>query len=225
MYLYAVINEIGVCCDFFESSTEINDSSYIRVEVADTDMLFRKKWDAETQAWVDVLPTEVPVENSRRLTHTDSDGVMHWMNDFINEVFQSASNGKTAIANAITGVDNSLIIPENPTFAQLAALIGQLGGLQSATGTKSEITTPNTISGETGFKPKLVLIYNFGSGTTNVNIGLYCSSELIGSQISDSIYGLGGTLTRYTYPFTITDNGFTFVNHGAATNLKWLALG
>lgn len=223
--IYAVINENGVCCNFFETETEINDSSYILVSEKDESMIFRKKWDADTQTWVDTSPTEVPVENSRRLTHTDENGTMHWFDDFVNEVFQYANNGKTAIANAIIGVDNSVTIPENPTFAQLAELIGQLGGLQSATGTMSEITTPNSITGATAFRPKLVVIYNYGSGTTNVNIGLYVSSELIGTQISDSVYGLGGTLTRYAYPFTITDNGFTFSNHGAATNLKWLALG
>ena len=74
MYIYAVINENGVCCLFHTSETEINDASYILVEAADSNMVYRKKWDAETETWVDTDPTEVPVENSRRLTHTDDDG-------------------------------------------------------------------------------------------------------------------------------------------------------
>lgn len=127
MYIYAIINENGVCCEFVERETEITNEDYILVDAVDENMIYRKKWDAEGQVWVDTLPTDVPVENSRRLTHTDSDGVMHWMDDFINEVFQSASNGKTTIANAITGVDSSVVIPENPTFDQLAELISQLG--------------------------------------------------------------------------------------------------
>lgn len=225
MYIYAIIDENGVCAGFVEMETEMNHARYIPVTEKNETMVYRKKWDSATQTWVDTLPTEIAAENSRRLTHTDENGTMHWLDTFVNECFQNACNGKVAIANAITGVNSGVTIPENPTFAQLAELIGQLGGLQSATGTMSEITTPSRITGETAFKPKLVVIYNYGSGTTNVNIGLYVSSELIGTQISDSVYGLGGTLSRYSYPFTVTDNGFTFSNHGAATNLKWLALG
>lgn len=225
--IYAVLDENGICCTFHESSTEINDSSYILVSEKDEDMIFRKKWDVESQTWVDTDPTEVPVENSRRLTHTDSDGVMHWMNDFINEVFQSASDGKTAIANAITGVDSSITIPENPTFAQLASLIGQMG-LHIEMGTMSETTIPATIEGTTSFRPKIVIVYNFGSGLSNFNMGVYVSptvTEVTTQQISDSANGIGGTLSRRANAFTVTDNGFSMINTGAVTNLKWIAIG
>lgn len=40
--------------------------------------------------------------------------------------FQSASNGKTLIKNAITGVDPEVTIPSDATFAQLATAIGQI---------------------------------------------------------------------------------------------------
>lgn len=56
MYIYAVINENGVCCLFHTSETEINDASYILVEAADSNMVYRKKWDAETETWVDTEP-------------------------------------------------------------------------------------------------------------------------------------------------------------------------
>ena len=42
------------------------------------------------------------------------------------QAFQSASNGKTLIKNAITGVDPEVTIPNDATFAQLAAAIGQI---------------------------------------------------------------------------------------------------
>lgn len=42
------------------------------------------------------------------------------------QAFQSASNGKTAIKTAITGVDPSVTIPTDATFAQLATAIGQI---------------------------------------------------------------------------------------------------
>lgn len=237
MYYYAQITgDTGICYTIIESETEINDSLLIPLDSYDTSYLYRKKY--VNGEWVDTTTAEAMQYNGHHV------GIYNeWLDNYlgdkdnlsttdktslvaaVNECFQNACNGKVAIANAITGVNSGVTIPENPTFAQLAELIGQLGGLQSATGTMSEITTPNSITGATAFRPKLVVIYNYGSGTTNVNIGLYVSSELIGTQISDSVYGLGGTLTRYAYPFTITDNGFTFSNHGAATNLKWLALG
>lgn len=42
------------------------------------------------------------------------------------QAFQSASNGKTLIKNAITGVDPEVTIPTDATFAQLATAIGQI---------------------------------------------------------------------------------------------------
>jgi hypothetical protein len=46
--------------------------------------------------------------------------------DKADKAFQSASDGKTAIKNAITGVDPTVPIPTDATFAQLAAAIGQI---------------------------------------------------------------------------------------------------
>ena len=208
----------------------------IAIDSYNESLIYRKKYI--NGEWVDATPDEAALYDAH---HTKCHG--KWLDELtgntdnlntidktslvaaVNECFQNACNGKVAIANAITGVNSSVTIPENPTFAQLAELIGQLGGLQSATGAVTDFTTPESITGNTGFKPKLVVIYNYGTGIANVNIGLFVSSELIGTQISDSVYGLGGTLSRYSYPFTVTDNGFSFSNHGAATNLKWLALG
>ena len=46
--------------------------------------------------------------------------------DKADEAFQSASNGKTAIKAAITGVDPDVTIPTDATFQQLATAIGQI---------------------------------------------------------------------------------------------------
>lgn len=237
MYYYAVItSDTGICYSVTAKETEVTNSLYIPLESYDKSYLYRKKY--VNGEWQDTTPAEAMQYNGHHaaiynewldnylgdkstLSTTDKTSLVN----AVNECFQSASNGKEAIANAITGVDDSLTIPDGATFAQLAALIGQLGGLKVVNGSMSEITTPESIAQETGFQPKLVIIYNVGSGTANVNVGLYVSSSLIGSQISDSYYGLGGTLTRYAYPFTITETGFSFANHGAATNLKWLAMG
>lgn len=42
------------------------------------------------------------------------------------QAFQSASNGKVVIKNAITGADTNVIIPTEPTFQQLADAIGRI---------------------------------------------------------------------------------------------------
>lgn len=148
----------------------------------------------------------------------------------VNECFQSASDGKTAIANAITGVDDSVTIPDNTTFAHLAALICQLssGGLQVATGSMQDYTIPDAITGETPFKPKVVIVYNFGSVLSNFNMGLYVSPDITGvttQQISDSANGLSNILKMRANPFTITETGFSMINSVSVIDLKWIALG
>lgn len=243
MFYYAILDGSNVCVEILCENEEWtdHDNTVIEIPFYDTSLL-GKVYNFDTQQFEGTSEATNCMWDTEQIAHGDRrldlfignvDGLSLGENTpnnlvaAINQVFQFASDGKTAIANAITGKDDGLTIPENPTFEQLASLIGQIssGGLQIATGTLQEFTTPSSISGETPFQPKLVVIYNFGSGITNVNIGLYVSSELIGTQISDSVYGLGGSLSRYTYPFTITNTGFTFSNHGAATNLKWLALG
>lgn len=44
----------------------------------------------------------------------------------LKETFTLASNGKTAVKNAVAGVDPTVVIPPNPTFPQLATAIGQI---------------------------------------------------------------------------------------------------
>ena len=63
------------------------------------------------------------------------------------QAFQSASNGKAAIKAAITGVDSSVTIPTDATFAQLAASIGQIKtGIETgdATAIEEDIVAPKT---------------------------------------------------------------------------------
>jgi len=245
MYYYALVNSNGVCYDVSAYEEEQETNAYtIQLDSLDTSLVYRKKYVAATQSWVDCLPSETGLPMSDRVGYSTTD---QWLSDVlgnitnlsttsktslvaaVNECFQSASDGKTAIANAITGVDESLTIPDNPTFTQLAALIGQIAtGLQVATGAIEVYTIPDTITGETPFKPKIVIVYNFGSGLSNFNMGLYVSPEITGvtsQQISDSANGLSNTLKRRANAFTITDTGFSMVNSGAAIDLKWIALG
>lgn len=236
---YALINSQKICTQVMETDEAIDYPNYIEISSLDESLVKRKKYI--NGEWVDTTADEAADYRARF-------GECHhkWLEDCIgdtddlettektslvaavNECFQSASDGKTAIANAITGVDESITIPDNPTFAQLAALIGQLGGMNVATGSMNVYTIPATIEGTTPFRPKIVIVYNFGSGLSNFNMGVYVSPDITGvttQQITDSANGIGNTLSRRANAFTVTDTGFSMINTGAATDLKWIALG
>ena len=248
MYYYADINNPNsVCLGIIESETEIEYAeqmyNYIPLQTNDTSLVYRKKY--VNGQWVDCLPSETGLLSDKDLLHlngSDDKFLFEAIGQLaalsttnkaslvaaVNECFLSASDGKTAIANAITGVDESITIPDNPTFTQLAALIGQLGCLNVATGSMNEYTIPETIEGTTPFQPKIVIVYNFGSGLSNFNMGVYVSPDITGvttQQITDSANGIGNKLSRRTSVFTITNTGFSMNNSGAATDLKWIALG
>lgn len=254
MHYYASLNSNYVCI----SIMEIDDETYnenvecghvyenefcISLTSPDYSLVYKKKYI--NGEWVDALPSESGLTQDNELIHkhgTDDKFLSEAIGELatlettdkaslvaaVNECFQSASDGKTAIANAITGVDESITIPDNPTFAQLAALIGQLGGMNVATGSMNVYTIQETIEGTTPFRPKIVIVYNFGSGLSNFNMGVYVSPDITGvttQQISDSANGIGNTLSRRANAFTVTDTGFSMINTGAATDLKWIALG
>lgn len=69
--------------------------------------------------------------------------------DMAEQAFQSASNGKTLIKNAITGVDSEVTIPINATFQQLANCI-----IKIETGIKTDDATATAgqiLSGATAY--------------------------------------------------------------------------
>lgn len=244
MYYYADLNPSTlICIGVYQYEQEQTTNSwFIQIDSYDTSLIYRKKY--VNGEWVDCLPSETGLPMSDMLGYSPTD---EWLSDVlgnitnlsttdktslvaaVNECFQSASDGKTAIANAITGADSSITIPENPTFAQLATLIGQFEGrLRVAMGSMQAYTIPETIEGTTPFRPLIVIVYNFGSGLSNFNMGVYVSplvTENTTQQITDSANGIGGTLHRRANAFTVTDTGFSMINSGAVTNLKWIALG
>lgn len=240
MYYARIDTQTKICVEVFETDEAINYPQYIQLDSLDESLVKRKKY--VNGGWVDTTADEACdyrakygechhkwledcIGDTDNLLTTDKTSLVA----AVNECFQNASDGKTAIANAITGVDESITIPDNPTFAQLAACIAQIStGLQVAIGSMNVYTIPESITGETPFQPKIVIVYNFGSGLSNFNMGLYVSPEVTGvssQQISDSANGIGNKLSRRANPFTITETGFSMVNTGAATDLKWIALG
>lgn len=246
MYYYAVLDIATNICigveGFEEELTGYDTSQVIPIDSNDQSLV-GKVYNFETGQFEDpdetdactITASQISL-NSRRLDLflgdetglSVGDNTIDNLVDAVNACFQSASDGKEAIATAITGVNSGLTIPENPTFAQLSALIGQLGALRVETGSMSAFTIPETIEGTTSFRPKIVIVYNFGSGLSNFNMGVYVSPEITGNttqQISDSANGIGNTLSRRASAFTITDTGFSMANTGAVTTLKWIALG
>lgn len=93
MYYYAMIDDTGICYSFYQQEEPYSDPYYIEVDAIDYDMLFRKKYNRETQVWEDLLPSEeYPDRASRSFTHKDTAGVMHWLNNYINGMKQEMSN-------------------------------------------------------------------------------------------------------------------------------------
>lgn len=252
MRYFAIIEQNGVCSSLKEMTDEEVSmvfgnsipSNYVEINSMDESLIYRKKY--VNGEWTDCLPSETTLQRDDHFVHkignddkflSEAIGDLTTLQtdeknsivDSVNECFQSASDGKTAIANAITGVDESITIPDNPTFAQLASAIGQIStGMQIAVGSMNIYTIPGTIEGTTPFRPKIVIVYNFGTGLSNFNMGVYVSPDITGvttQQITDSANGIGNTLSRRANSFTITDTGFSMINSGAATDLKWIALG
>lgn len=246
MYYYAILNSHNICISVegFQNQLTDYDPDEVIPITSNDQSLVGKYYNPDTQQFEDPSETascqwdaSTVKIGERRLDLFIGDETGLSLGDntpnnlvaAINQVFQSASDGKTAIANAITGVDDSITIPSNPTFSELASAISQIStGLQVATGSMNVYTIPSTIEGTTPFKPKIVIVYNFGTGLSNFNMGVYVSPDITGvttQQITDSANGIGNTLSRRANAFTITDTGFSMINTGAATDLKWIALG
>lgn len=95
---------------------------------------------------------------------------------FSEKLFTSVSNGKNEIGTAITDVDDNLVVPTNPTFQNLADLIGSIStgkkwasgvviagssysNFALVNGTINSYLIPVQVSG-IAFKPKVVIITN-----------------------------------------------------------------
>ncbi|MEF2968371.1 hypothetical protein V3851_23650 [Paenibacillus sp. M1] len=137
----------------------------------------------------------------------------------INELFQSASDGKSAVAAAITG--KGVAASGSDTFAQLATKIGQIvTGKKYASGITAATYSGNNynlvVTG-LSFKPSIVIYYSA------VNyFGLGVSVE--------SIFGVGFSLKTgpsdvYERPaVTYSNGGFVIEKiNTASSEIKWIA--
>lgn len=94
MYIYAMVNlDNGIVCCFATESFPMSPEDFpdaIAVDAVDETWIGRKKYDFETQTWSDVLVSESTSQNSLQFTHIDSDGVKHWLDDYINDLAENA---------------------------------------------------------------------------------------------------------------------------------------
>jgi len=120
--------------------------------------------------------------------------------DRADAAFTSASNGKTAIGAAITGVDSSVVIPTDPTFAQLATAIGQISsGKKWASGSETITTGNRLIKNNLNFKPRFVMsfIKPYSTATeavryVNLAIGEFYTSNFPYNTFVGGSVGSGG---------------------------------
>lgn len=157
----------------------------------------------------------------------------------INEAFQSASNGKTAIKNAVTGVDPKIVIPANPTFPQLATAISQINtGKKFASGkipASAIMSMPfqNQAGGDStayyglsatglSFTPKTVYLLLPG-GTVGTTVSI---EDNMPKYLGFNIITLSGagTAVRLTGNAKLIYGGFTLpVSYSASGEYSWVA--
>lgn len=124
----------------------------------------------------------------------------------VNLAFQSASDGKGKIETAITGVDDTVTIPTNPTFDQLATAISEIEtgiDTRDATATYLDILSPKTayvnnvlVTG--GISSKVAATYSPSTTTQTIAASQYLS----GAQTISPVTGTATTakvLSGYTF--------------------------
>lgn len=157
--------------------------------------------------------------------------------DRADAAFTSASNAKTELTTAITGVDPDVVIPPDPTFPDLATAIGQIStGKKWASGTFLGTSAySSTFTNVTGgsqsrntmevngldFTPSVVF-YQVAQG---VNAGYNTGSvSTLGPKHSSGFHNFndGSMLIRLTAPASLRLGGFTLPIQGALDHF-WIA--
>ena len=137
-------------------------------------------------------------DNNNLFTATTVEGAL-------NELFTNASNGKQVIGTAITGVNSSLVVPDNPTFEQLATLIGSIstgipfplvepkGGYYIKQATKTSqywMTSPGTTGIVSDHKGTILKT----KSCRTIGENGYHTYEYVNSEYVNSWYDHSGTL-------------------------------
>lgn len=152
--------------------------------------------------------TQAHLAKSISLEDTENNFVAQELEGAMNELFTSVSNGKTLVSGAITGVDDSVVIPADPTFNDLVNAIGQIRtGLQTASGSFSSRPGRTFIVSGVAFAPSTVVVW----GTSGIAEGSAVSTKHPLSSYRLLKNSLGAT------SITRNSDGFTIVLSGSAT--------
>ncbi len=200
------------------------------------------------------------------LTSHKSDGSAHGIGDkntllttnkativgAMNELFTNVSNGKELVGTAITDADNDLTVPAEPTFQQLADLIGEFGGKRKwasgnavssstteswvyADGTSSPLLASITVTG-LSFQPSIILVFvGMDTGATGTSSRLSVlfpepiysrggQGRIIYTTASTTTSNGNGTMTlQLAAPASISQGGFKMIAGLPSTNCRWYA--
>ena len=149
-------------------------------------------------------------------TSTTVEGALKEAISKANSAFTSASNGKSAVSAAITGIDPTVVIPPNPSFSDLGSAIGRIkvgieffemtavtsGGTQSpvlgANGASANSFTYTINTKDIPFSPKLIITVpkNTGNGS---GIGVWSANNLF--YVAANNYANAMGLAHYRVPF------------------------
>lgn len=153
----------------------------------------------------------------------------------MNELFTNVSNGKNLVGAAITGVDDSLVVPTDPTFQDLADLISDISvgavGVATSSGsytfTNDWGTTVNlpllTVTG-LGFSPKVVAIStrSTNSGYGTILFPTKINGPVISTNSDARVFCSPSSVLRLMGNATITSDGFSLPTT-QPTNYTWYA--
>lgn len=150
--------------------------------------------------------------------------------DRADAAFTSADNGKTAVRSAVIGVDPSVEIPINPSFADLAGAIGGIStGKKWASGEFPAEQGDGIVSG-LPFRPSLVIMYSTNSSFVNrgsvriFNAGEDLSINSMTGGYMKLYFSSTGTLlvSNDHIRDRIKDDGFIFESFDGVAS-KWYA--
>lgn len=148
-----------------------------------------------------------------KFTATNVEGAMQ-------ELFTNVSSGKNLVGGAITDVDDSVVIPTDPTFSDLANAIGQIStGKKWASGSVISNSWTVAVSG-LDFEPSLIFYYNPASPKTNS--GTYYSVM----SVTQYSYGSGQSLRNFDAAWNhgVNEDGFRLYTDTNGVEHIWIAI-
>lgn len=170
--------------------------------------------------------SKVGAHKAKNIALDDVDGLFvgSELETAMKELFTNVSNGKGLIGTSITDVDPSKIVPNNPTFQQLADLIKSIRvGKRSASGTVEPSTAPGLVVNGLAFRPSIMLAKRRGY-EANYNMWSVIHAEFGVFKISYAM-GLAGNPIGNNSNTVIRNDGFTIkgIEFGGWT-YDWFAI-